>query len=103
MNHDCHGDIFVRWGKRWGRCFADSTLFELREGVEFCPACKRPWQGMENRSDFYPDLCDQVLLQIDIPQMKFMLDEKTAKIKKLEEDLERWQTMYKKEAGITSF
>jgi len=103
MNHTCDGDIFTRWGKRWGRCFADSTMFPLLEGTEFCPACKRPWCGEENRKDFYPDLDDEVILQIDIPQYKFMLDEKAAKIKHLEEELETWKGMYKKQAGITSF
>jgi hypothetical protein len=103
MNHDCHGDIFMRWGKRWGRCFGDSTIFELLEGTEFCPACKRPWIGMENRKDFYPDLDNDILVKVDIPQYKYMLDQKTAKIQKLEEELETWKAMYKKEKGITAF
>lgn len=100
MNHTCMGDIFQRWGKRWGRCFGDSTIFELREGTEFCPACKRPWEGMENRKDFYPDLDQDILVEIDIPQYKFMLEQKDVKIKKLEADLETWKDMYFKAAGI---
>jgi hypothetical protein len=100
MNHTCMGDIFKRWGKTWGRCFGDSTMFELREGMEFCPACKRPWEGMENRQDFWPDLSTDVILHIDVPQLKFMLEEKDRKIKKLEGDLELWKKMYYDASGI---
>lgn len=100
MNHTCLGDIFARWGKRWGRCFGDSTMFELREGLEFCPACQRPWEGSEDQTDWDPDESDDVKLQIDLPQLKFMLEEKDRKIKKLEADLETWKEMYFKAAGI---
>ena len=31
MNHDCHGDIFTRFGKKWGRCFGDGSIFEIKE------------------------------------------------------------------------
>jgi hypothetical protein len=103
MNHTCLGDIFLRWGKKWGRCFADSTMFEVREGMEFCPACGRPWEGSEKRDDFDPDKNDQVSLQIDIPQLRFMLEEKDKKIAALQAELEEWKTMYKKAQGITSF
>jgi hypothetical protein len=100
MNHTCMGDIFVRWGKRWGRCFGDSTIFELREGMEFCPACKRPWDGMEKRTDFDPDESSAVIMQVDLPQFKFMVEEKDKKIQKLEADLEQWKKMYFDASGI---
>lgn len=100
MNHDCHGDIFTRWGKRWGRCFADSTLFELQDGTEFCPACKRPWVGMEDRSDFDPDKSTPVVLNIDVPQLKYMLEQKEQRIKHLEAQLEQWKKMYFDAKGI---
>lgn len=103
MNHDCHGDIFMRFGKRWARCFMDSTLFEPKEGMEFCPNCKRPWLGSEGAKDWNPDNSSAVLRQIDLPHYQFLAEEREKKIKKLEADLELWKKMYKDKAGITSF
>lgn len=100
MNHTCLGDIFERWGKKWGRCFGGSEIFEVREGMEYCPACKRPWDGQADRGDWDPDESEEVLRQIDVPQLKFMLEEKTKKVAQLQADLLRWQKMYYKEAGM---
>jgi len=95
MNHHCHGDLFTRWGKKWARCFYDSTMFEFQEGLEFCPHCKRPWEGIENAHDFKPDLSSEVLIQIDLPHFKFLAEERKKKIESLEELLEIWKKMYK--------
>jgi hypothetical protein len=104
MNHDCHGDIFTRFGKRYGRCFGDSTIFEIQEGMEFCPACKRPWLGTESsKKDWDPDESDEVLRQIDLPHYKFLAEEREKKLKYVEAERDRWIAIYKKEAGITSW
>ncbi len=101
MNHTCLGDIFERWDKKWGRCFADSSIFEIRQGMEYCPACGRPWDGSAGKKeDFEPDACDVVLREIDVPQFKFMLEEKSRKVKQLEEELEHWKKMYFEKTGI---
>jgi uncharacterized Zn finger protein (UPF0148 family) len=99
MNHTCLGDIFERWGKKWGRCFGGSSMFEIREGMIYCPACGRPWDGMADRGDWDPDESDDVKLQIDLPQLKFMLEEKSKRVKQLEADLELWKKMYHDRAG----
>jgi hypothetical protein len=104
MNHDCHGDIFTRFGKLWGRCFGGSEIFEIREGMEFCPSCKRPWLGTEgHKTDWNPDESDEVLRTIDLPHYKFLAEERGKKVKLLEEKLERWIGIYKKDMGITSW
>lgn len=102
MNHQCFGDIFERFGKRLGRCLADSAIFEYREGMEFCPNCERPWAGAA-RKDWDPGKSVEVLLQIDLPHFKFLAEERSKKIARLESELETWKKMYKKEAGITAF
>jgi hypothetical protein len=104
MNHDCHGDIFTRFGKRWGRCFGGGSIFEMQEGLEFCPSCKRPWLGTKgDKTDWKPDECDEVLRKIDLPHYKFLADEREKRIQYLEAERDRWIAIYKKEAGITSF
>jgi len=100
MNHTCNGDIFIRWGKKWGRCFMDGSVFELREGTEFCPACRRPWTASGDNGDWNPDKDDEVLRKIDLPQLKFMLEEKAKKVERLEQELEQWKTMFYEKAGI---
>lgn len=103
MNHDCHGDVFSRFGKRWGRCFADSSIFEIKEGMEFCPHCERPWLGSECAKDWKPDKSYEVIQAIDLPHYKFLAEERGKRVKYLEEQLEVWKKMYKDKAGITSF
>lgn len=103
MNHDCSGDIFVRHGKNWGRCLADSALFELREGLEFCPNCERPWMGTVDLQIWDPDQSEDVLIKIDLPHFKFLAEERARKIAHLEAELETWKKMYKDQAGIKSF
>ena len=103
MNHDCHGDVFERWGKRWGRCFADSSFFDYEDGIEFCPNCKRPWLGVsaDKRDKSYkPDEDSRVLLEIDLPHFKRLAEERGRKITYLEEKLNRWQGMYYKATGM---
>lgn len=100
MNHDCHGDLFTRWGKRWGRCLLDGSIFEFKDGTEFCPKCERPWLGMKKRDDFDPEKDETVLIEIDIPQLRYMAEQKDKKITYLEGQLELWKSMYFKEAGI---
>lgn len=102
MNHDCHGDVFTRWGKVWARCFLDSLMFEFREGMEFCLNCGRPWVGVEHK-DWDPDASQEVLIRIDLPHFKFLAEERAKKIAVLEAEIETWKKMYKKEAGITAF
>ncbi len=42
MNRDCYGHVFKRWGRKWGRCFRDSTLFEITGDIpDTCPNCDR--------------------------------------------------------------
>lgn len=100
MNHDCHGDIFERWGKRWGRCVADGSFFDYEDGIEFCPSCNRPWLGMKKRDDYKPDEDSAVLLGIDLPHFKRLAEERGRKITHLEEKLSQWQGMYYKAAGM---
>ena len=100
MNHDCDGDIFTRWGKRWGRCFGGGAVFELRDGTEFCPECKRPWCGKEKRGDYDPEKDEVVLIEIDLPQLRYMTEQKDKKITYLDGQLELWKDMYFKAAGI---
>lgn len=103
MNHDCSGDIFTRFGKRWGRCFGGGEIFELREGMQFCPSCNRPWLGSEGLKDWDPDECEEVLRTIDLPHYKFLAEERARMVKHLEQQLETWKKMYKDKAGITAF
>jgi uncharacterized Zn finger protein (UPF0148 family) len=107
MNHDCNGDVFERWGKRWGRCFGDGTFFDYEDGIEFCPNCKRPWEGIstdeedpDKQHSYIPDEDSEVLLKIDLPHFKKLADERGRKITLLEEKLDRWQGMYYKAAGM---
>lgn len=103
MNHDCHGDIFQRWGKRHGRCFADGSFFDYEDGIEFCPNCKRPWLGTvrdEKDLGYVPDEDKHVLLEIDLPHFKRLADERDRKIVHLEEKLDRWVGMYYKASGM---
>lgn len=107
MNHDCHGDFFERWGKRWGRCLLDGSFFDWEDGIEFCPRCKRPWRGVsvdekdpERQNSYVPDEDTDVLLQIDLPHFKRVAEERARKIVHLEEKLSHWQDMYYKAAGI---
>lgn len=103
MNHDCHGDVFSRFGKRWGRCFGGSAVFEIKEGMEFCPSCQRPWLGRDDHTDWNPDESEEVLRAIDLPHYKFLAEERAKRVKYLEEELELWKKMYKEKAGITAF
>lgn len=95
MNHDCHGDIFTRFGKRWGRCFGGGEFFEFLEGTEFCPVCKRPWCGTEGeKKDWSPDEDNRVLVEIDLPHYKFLAEERGKKAAHLAGLLEHWQKMH---------
>lgn len=106
MNHDCHGDIFERWGKRYGRCLADGSFFDYRQGIEFCPECHRPWLGKAchdkgiDSSDI-PSFCTaQIEIGIDLPHFKMLAEERLKKIIYLEEVLEQWKDMYYKASNL---
>lgn len=104
MNHDCHGDVFERWGKRWGRCFGDGSFFDYEDGLEFCPNCKRPWLGIalekRDKDGYKPDEDSHVLVEIDLPHFKKLADERGRKITHLEGKLDQWIGMYYKAAGM---
>lgn len=105
MNHDCHGDIFERWGKLRGRCLADGSFFDYEDGLEFCPNCKRPWLGIfvdkqDQKHRYKPDEDSAVLREIDLPHFKRVAEERGRKITHLEEKLNLWQGMYYKAAGM---
>jgi hypothetical protein len=92
VNRTCAGDVFVRWGRTYGRCLADSSFFEMFEGLEFCPNCRRPWTG-SHAGSWDPEADDGVAREIDVPHLKRALEEKEHKLRHLEAELERWKGM----------
>lgn len=93
MNHACHGDIFTRWGKKYGRCLLGGDVFEYFEGLEFCPICERLFHPAKDVKDWDPSSDANVALMIDIPHYKKALSEKARKVKLLEEDLQKMREL----------
>lgn len=87
MNHECRGDTFTRWGRKYGRCLMGGDVFELFEGLEFCPACDRAFMPAQGMKDWDPSKDANVAMEIDIPHYKRALDQKTRKVKILDEEL----------------
>lgn len=88
MNHNCNGDVFERYGKRWGRCFGDSTLFEITAAIEDCTNCGRPWEPVDaDAVDWNPDSDPGVALHIDMPTLRAERDRLAAENATLRERL----------------